>query len=95
MPKHDKTQDKIVCFNHRRPDLYMFDWLQCHPTLCRIFASHTFYPLHLSGKGDETKTEQCCNSAMLVHLLYMILRTKLIWSFLVEHGIKIQKHEGM
>ena len=32
---------------------------------------------------------------MLVRLLYMILRTRMIWSFLVEHSIKIQEHEVM
>ena len=32
---------------------------------------------------------------MLVRLLFMIERTWMIWSFLVEHGIKIQEHEVM
>ena len=32
---------------------------------------------------------------MLVRLLYMKKRTRMIWSFLVEHGIKIQEHEVM
>ena len=32
---------------------------------------------------------------MLVRLFYTILQTRMIWSFLVEHGIKIQEHEVM
>ena len=32
---------------------------------------------------------------MLERLLYMIQRTRMIWSFLVEHGIKVQEHEVM
>ena len=34
---------------------------------------------------------------MLVRLLYMLymLQTRMIWSFLVEHGITIQEHEVM